>query len=166
MVALNLFDERSGKEGGIADWHDVKALWSARKGERPEHARIDTTVPESTLGLEGVEDARPALEQAGHPGGREKAPVWKATHTRAIVDMAFHHWKRHGLVPKCVAFYGPISPWTVADWLWTEEQMEELKRYAERAEAEISEEHRGWWRKWWESLRLGASHEDYAEPNW
>ena len=164
-VALNLFDARCGEEGGVADWHDISALWGSKRGRRPEHAGLDMTVPEKTLGLEGVEDARAAFARVGHPAGGSRSTLWKATHTRAIVDMAFHHWKTHGRRPRCVAFYGPISPWTVADWLWTEKQMETLKRYAERAEAEISEQDKHWWRRWWTSLRFGANHEDYPEPD-
>ena len=36
----------------------------------------------------------------------------------------------------------------------------------ERVETEISEEDRQGWRKWWTSLRFGASHEDYPEHHW
>ena len=112
------------------------------------------------------EHYRPALERVGHPQGAFETPIGKATHPRAIVDLAFHRRKAHGLRPACVAFCGPISLWTVADWNWTEEQMETLKAYAEQVEAEISEQDRAWWRKWWTSLRFGASHEDYPEPDW
>ena len=32
-------------------------------------------VPEKTLGLEGVEDARPALKGVGHPAGSNETPI-------------------------------------------------------------------------------------------
>ena len=123
---------------------DASALWGLKKGDQPEQAIVDIQVPMQALGLEGVEDACAALMRVGHPGGTNERPLWKATHTRAIDDMAFHHWKRHGPVPKCVAFYGPVSRWTVADWMWTEEQMKTLKEYTERVETEIMEQDREW----------------------
>lgn len=87
------------------------------------------------------------LARVVHLAGENQNPPWKATHTRASVEMAFDHWMSFGLIPEYVAFYGPISAWTVADRIWTEDQMDGLKRYVERVETDVAERDREWWRR-------------------
>lgn len=159
--ALNLWDRASGADGGTADWHEPGALWSPRPNDRGEHAGITVTVPYATLGEDGVEDAREALHGTGHPGAHSPVPLWKATHARAIVDLAFHRCRRGERTLRAASRFGPVARWTVADWLWSEAQMRTVQEYAARAEAEVDAADRAWWRAWWEGLRFGASHEDY-----
>ena len=47
--------------------------------------------------------------------------------------------------------------------MWTETQMETVRNYAERAETEVAESDREWWRAWWQSLRFVSTHEDYIK---
>ena len=67
MVALNLFQETSGDEGGVANWSGISALRGSNDGPRPEHAGLDMVLPEATLGIDGVVDARHAFDRVGHP---------------------------------------------------------------------------------------------------
>ena len=164
MLALNLVDKQTG---GAADWHETAALWtpSTRAGEQGDHANRELTVPMRTLGTEGVEDGRKALRHGlhRHPAHASAVPIWCATHTRAIVDLAFDRWHRGHRALRAAGRFGPVAPWTIADWLWIPEQIEELKRYCARAEAEISPADREWWRRWWQSIRFDVSHEDYIK---
>ena len=162
MHALNLVDRASGTHGGAADWHEPAALWTVHAGRQGDHANVNMAVPHETLAEEGVEDARYALRGTGHPGADSKEPIWKANHARAIVDLAFDGWRQGSRRLRSCARFGPVCPWTIADWLWTETQMESLREYAKRAQKEVDEIDRAWWEAWWKSLRLGASHEDYV----
>ena len=161
MHALNLEDHQSGETGGTADWHEPAALWTLRPTEPGDHANVNVVVPYRTLGDDGVEDGRYALRGPGHPGADSDLPIWKATHARAVVDLAFDRWHHGNRNLRGGARFGPIAPWTVADWLWTERQIETVRGYAERAEIEVSPADRAWWRAWWKSLRFASSHEDY-----
>ena len=73
-------------------------------------------------------------------------PIYAALHPRAIVDQAFD---------SCIsrkrptnADRWPIAPWTVADWIWTETQMDEVKRLARLAAPEVPARHRTSWDRW------------------
>ena len=166
MLALNLVDEQTG---GAANWHETAALWtpSTRAGEQGDHANRELTVPMRTHGTEGIEDGRKALRHGlhRHPAHASAVPIWCATHTRAIVDLAFDRSHRGHRALHAGGKFGPVVPCTIADWLWIPEQIEELKRYCARAraraEAEISPADREWWRRWWQSIRFDISHEDY-----
>lgn len=162
MHALNLADRASGVRGGTADWHEPAALWTTRPEEPGDHAGVNIAVPHKTLGEEGVEDGRYALRGTGHPGADSETPIWKANHARAIVDLAFDRWRTGSRGLRSCARFGPVCPWTIADWIWTETQMETLRKWAKRAQTEVDEADRRWWETWWRSLRFGASHEDYV----
>ena len=161
--ALNLWDRRSGPNGGTADWHEPAALWTLRPGERGDHANVNIVVPNRSLGEDGVEDARETLRGPKHPGAASPVPIWKATHARAVVDIAFHRCRRGERTLRESSLFGPIAPWTVADWMWTENQMETVRDYAARATAEVASADQAWWRAWWESLRFAATHEEYIK---
>ena len=115
MHALNLQDRQSGETGGPADWHEPAALWTVRPEEPGDHANINVVVPYRTLGDEGVEDGRYALQGPGHPQADSEVPIWKATHARAVVDLAFDRWHHGNRKLRGAARFGPIAPWTVAD---------------------------------------------------
>ena len=163
MHALNLEDRQSGETGGPADWHEREALWTVRPAEPGDHANVNVVVPYRTLGDDGVEDARYALRGPGHPGADSEVPIWKATHARAVVDIAFHRCRRGERTLRESSLFGPIAPWTIADWMWTEEQMEAVRDYAARAAAEVASADQAWWRAWWQSLRFASTHEDYIK---
>ena len=137
--ALNLWDRQSGPNGGTADWHEPAALWTLRPSERGDHTNVNIVVPNRSLGEDGVEDAHKALRGPKHPGAGSPVPIWKATHARAVVDIAFHRCRRGERILRESSLFGPIAPWTVADWMWTENQMETVRSYAQRAEAEVAE---------------------------
>lgn len=156
--ALNLRDETVGITAG---WHQQQCFWSPRPDDRIETAHAPWRVPSKTLGDRGVRDARASLRDLDHPGGKAKRPVWAAVHTRAIVDLAFDRctWcakeQRKG--------WWPIAPWTVADWIWTEAQMETLKALAREATPEVPVVHRGAWLRWADALRPFADETDFAQ---
>ena len=143
--ALNLWDRHSGPHGGTADWHEPAALWTLRPGEQGDHANVNIVVPYRSLGDDGVEDARETLRGPGHPGAKNPVPIWKATHTRAVIDIAFHRYQRGERTLRESSRFGPIAPWTVADWMWTEDQIETVRDYAARAAAEVASADQAWW---------------------
>ena len=165
IQALNLWDRQSGPDGGTADWHEPAALWTRREGERGDHANLDITVPWRSLGEDGIEDARKALRGPGHPAAQSAMPIWKATHARAVVDLAFHRCQREDRTLWNSSRFGPIAPWTVADWIWTESQMKKVREYAARATTEIEDKNQQWWTEWWQSLRFGTDHRDYVKTD-
>lgn len=65
------------------------AVDGAHRRTTGDYANLNIAVPRETLREEGIEDARDALGGTGHPGGNSEEPIWKATHSRAIVDLAF-----------------------------------------------------------------------------
>lgn len=154
--ALNLMDETVGI---VAGWHEYHCFWSTKAHEPIETAGAGWTVPKRTLGGEGVRDARASLRRLGHPGGDLQYPIWAALHARAIVDLAFHRCKTRRTVP--TRRWWPIEPWTVADWVWTAEQMERVKELAAKALDEVPEQHRAGWERWMKELEPFKTHTDF-----
>ena len=152
--ALNLVDPETGWP---ADWHDF--CW--RSTHFPPRRAQQCSDPEfcsaaALLGADRTFDARPSLQLLRHPAGERAAPVWCAHHDRAIVELAWWLWNAN------YDAHWPIAPWTVADWLWTDAQMQSLKALAQKVEAGLPPAGVPGWRKWRLALRSFADHSDFA----
>lgn len=157
-AALNLDDPASGTEGAAADWHG-KASWISPDPRRVvEHissgGRLRT--PWEYIHEEGIQAGKNAVLTLGHPEATEVEEIWVASHTRAILDIGYTRWT--GWVGSRRM---PIGRAQVSDWIWTVEQMDELKGWIEGSAFLIPGERRDTWKRWGDSLRFGASHEDY-----
>ena len=158
--ALNLVDETVGHPAG---WQAHECFHTYRPGVSIQTANTPGGwhVPNSTLGHQGIRDARPSLADLRHPQADTPNPIYAALHPRAIVDFAFHY---------CIVKeretngdWWPIAPWTVADWIWTEAQMNEVKRLARLAAPEVPDRHRASWDRWTNALEPFKTHTDFED---
>ena len=158
--ALNLVDETVGHAAG---WQANQCFRAHRPDTPIQTANTPDgwNVPNKTLGRQGVRDARPSLAIQRHPQANGPNPIFAALHARAIVDFAFHY---------CIVTqretngdWWPIAPWTVADWIWTAEQMDEVKRLAGLAAPEVPDRHRASWNRWTSVLEPFKTHTDFPD---
>ena len=158
--ALNLNDETVGHAAG---WQQDQCFNEHRPGVPIQTANTPSgwIVPASTLKREGVRDARPALAILRHPQAGATKPIYAALHPRAIVDQAFHYCTINQHPTN--GDWWPIAPWTVADWIWTATQMDEVKRLARLAAREVPARHRASWDRWSEALEPFKTHTDFED---
>lgn len=156
--ALNLGDPASGETGGAADWHGSAPWVSTCPTRLVEHIGGEEghTTPWEAIGEEGIRNGRDAVSSIGHPEATLEKEIWVASHTRAILDIAYRRWRKDpGRRPV------PIGRAQVSDWIWTPDQMAELKRWIAETTFLLPENRRRVWKTWGEGLIFGASHDDY-----
>ena len=156
-AALNLADPGSGEQGGFADWHGLASWKMSRPSVMVEHIGDGKyRTPWGAIGEAGIREGNREIRGIGHPEGSRKEPIWVASHTRAILDIAFTRWsgkRLHRTVP--------IAGTMVSDWLWSEKQMQELKEWIEKAGELLPSDRRTAWNRWGEGLMFGAGYEYY-----
>ena len=94
-LALNL------PTGPLGDWHD--AFWRPLVSAKSQSTRSEVNDGLCRLGTElwgrdEIIDARPALRLIGHPQGDEPAPVWAASHPRAVAEIAMASLRENGQI--------------------------------------------------------------------
>lgn len=156
-AALNIGDPGSGQNGGAADWHGTESWITERLGEVVEHVggRSGMRSPWDVIGREGIREGSEEVRKIGYPVP-EGRKVSVATHTRAILDIAYTRWTRTKTRRPV-----PIGRAMVSDWIWSPAQMQELKAWIAATAKAVPADRRGTWVWWGKSLLFGASHEDY-----
>lgn len=160
--SLNLSDPEWPSSG---DWHHA-GWWGTYDEERPwvncaamsaDRGRF-STVP--ILNDERLYDAREGLAAERHPAARRSTPVWCAHHDRGIADMAWHYLLAafHTGYLKCL--HAP----TVAEWLWDESQLENLKALLERLAPHVPSAARRGWDLWRGELSMDADWTTFWSP--
>ena len=156
-AALNLPDPASGANGGFADWHGLASWKMPEEGIFVEHVGgTKYRTPWAAIGEEGIREGNEAISGIGHPGGSREEIIWVASHTRAILDIAYTRWSRKELHRSV-----PIAGTMVSDWLWSEEQMRELKDWIQKTGQVLPTGRRVSWNAWGETLKFAAGYEYY-----
>ncbi len=134
LSALNL------PTGPLGDWHDI--CWAPPAGSQLS-TRTRTSETCCRLGMrlwdrDELIDAREALRSLGHPDGNRDAPVWAASHVRAVAEMVIDSLTKHGQI---------INPDVRSARRWlAREQRETCARMLERAMRTLGEnEHLDAW---------------------
>lgn len=130
--------------GTVADWHPT--VWKT-SCEHPLSTRSRGRDACCTLGnalweVEGLVDARDALQQIGHPQGDSHTVIWAAKHARAVAEMVLT-----GLFAD-KKIYSP-DPRTVIRWL-SRKKMEECRTYLQSVQHRLSLEQADELRSWME----------------
>ena len=154
--ALNL---RSRRIGGPGDWHGsfwwcpVEGVpWDAHfalmsdSGPYAERSREFA----GWLGETELADAREALANCRHPGGRRTEAVHSTTHVRAIIEKA---WGKLGIVRPSHGLNSlleTLDPTTIARWIRAEDDWLRLHMLARRVRDELitREDEREIWEAW------------------
>ena len=128
--------------GTVADWHPT--VWKT-SCEHPLSTRSRGRDACCTLGnalweVEGLVDARDALQQIGHPQGNSHKVIWAARHERAVAEMVLVSLFADKRI------YSP-DPRTVVRWL-SDEKMEEFRAYVQAAREGLSVEQENELRCW------------------
>ena len=119
MTAMNIPQRWS--YGG--DWHT--GSWFTEQDHRvptTEYTDDNTYAAiADRLGDHGVCDARWGLRRLGHPAGKSKAPIWKASFDRAIIEMAWQQLmeeRKYGAAAFATV-PPPIDPYELGRWLFS-----------------------------------------------
>ena len=157
MTMLNLVDPGGSSSG---DWH-CSGLQSPKTGV-PEHAHYvamslsgkrAVNAPVDILGARRVCDVRGSLRRIRHPAGWRKRPVWGCYHERAIADLC---WRSIQVLKSPRAFEESMHPVTIAKWLWTMEQFDNLIALLDLLTPHLDDDRRDRWLAWQAELAIDA----------
>lgn len=159
LDALNLFQTTPGQTRG--DWHRDATWWSttyAHRNGSPETVTLwgESGHREGAPGTAKLRDVRPMLAEIEHPEARRAEPVWAATPSQAVVDLAWNAL-RSGAQPP--------SRRDVTSWLHTSDETEAYRIAHGVAEQIDNATLRARWRTWTtQTLRTGEKAER-AQPH-
>ena len=167
--ALNLRCDAIGMGG---DWHarwEVPTsgiAWHAHQWPTSAtflHRRNGNQHLNELIGADEVADARPALQEVGHPAGSRSVPVWCATHARAVIEMAWHQIWAPDPPPRRIT----IDPRNIAVWISAIDEWRQLHRLATTIQRsfEADNARRNAWSAWKELLTPRALSK-WPPPKW
>lgn len=161
-AALNLADPEWPSGG---DWHR-SGWWGPYEVARP-WANCATMSADrgrfSTVGILGdmrLYDARESMAALPHPAAKRGAPVWAAHHDRAIADLAWDFANAAYRTGYLRCLYAP----TVAEWLWDERQLDNLKAMLEELTSHLPAASKRGWNQWRSELTLEADWTSFWSP--
>ena len=161
-AALNLTDPEWPSSG---DWHrsgwrgpyDAARPWVNCATMSADQGRFATV---RILGDMRLYDARESLAALPHPAARRDAPVWCAHHDRAIADLAWDFVNGPYQTGYLKCLYAP----TVAEWLWDEPQLDNLKAMLEELTNHVPPASRRGWNQWRSELTMEADWTTFWSP--
>ena len=155
LSALNLRDPDCWQSG---DWHQRGSWFRAIEQIVPDSATkaimssdFRMGAPVNIMGDQRLCDARQGLGDLGHPDAKKPSRIWCAHHERAIADTAWM-WMRD--FPRI--FPASVCAPTVAAFLWTDRQFENLHRLLDLLTPHVDIGCRDKWLSWKSELTQEA----------